>query len=98
MEYDLLNIPYYHELKSHKLRRTIPAPNSYFFNLKCNQCKEVKRCFSHGQSKIECIKCNKALAIPTGGKLRINTEVAVAENINNVNKKISKRTQPKENH
>lgn len=91
MEYDLLNIPYYQELKSHKLRRTVPAPNSYFFNLKCNNCKEVKKCFSHGQSKVECIKCNRALALPTGGKLKINIEFATAENINNANRKIIKK-------
>ena len=93
----MLNLPYYHELKSHKLRRTIPAPNSYFFNLRCIQCREVKRCFSHGHSKIECIKCNRALATPTGGKLRINIEFAVAENVNNVNKKIQKREPKGEN-
>jgi small subunit ribosomal protein S27e len=88
MEYDLLNLPSFHELKAHKLRRTVPAPNSYFFSLKCVNCSSVKRCFSHGHSKVECLKCNRILAVPTGGKLKVDSELARVEGVNSANKKI----------
>lgn len=91
MEYDLLNIPFEQEFKTHKLRRTIPAPNSYFINLICKKCDTIKRCFSHGQSKVECIKCNQVLAIPTGGKLSIKYEVAISKVLNSSHKKIEKK-------
>ena len=69
MDYDLLNIPYEKEFRTHKLRRTIPTPNSYFLNIICRKCSETKRCFSHGHSKVTCMKCNLVLATPSGGKL-----------------------------
>ena len=34
MEHDLLNLPYEVEKRSHKLKRTVPAPNSYFLRIK----------------------------------------------------------------
>ena len=35
MEHDLLNIPFDVEKKRHKLKRTVPSPNSYFLKIKC---------------------------------------------------------------
>lgn len=48
MEYDLLHIPFNVERRRHKLRRTIPAPNSYFLIVKCSTCGMEKKTFSHG--------------------------------------------------
>ena len=39
MEYDLLNIPHDVEKRTHKLKRTVPTPNSYFLRIKCPQCE-----------------------------------------------------------
>lgn len=41
MEHDLLNIPFDVEQRRHKLKRTIPAPNSYFLKIKCQSCENV---------------------------------------------------------
>jgi small subunit ribosomal protein S27e len=74
MEFDLLNIPFEKELTTHKLRRTIPAPNSYFQNIKCIACESTQISFSHGQSKVVCLKCSQVLALPTGGKLKMTAK------------------------
>ena len=79
MEYDLLNLPFQEEFRRHKLRRTIPAPNSYFFHIECNKCQKIKTCFSHGHSQVKCIDCNQTLAVPSGGKLKIKGAVASAK-------------------
>lgn len=47
MEYDLLNIPHEVEKRTHKLKRTVPAPNSYFLRIKCPQCEQVSINFSN---------------------------------------------------
>ena len=41
MEYDLLNIPMKIEARRHKLRRTIPTPNSFFLLLTCSKDKNT---------------------------------------------------------
>ena len=33
MEYDLLHLPLNVEKRTHKIRRTIPAPNSYYIRV-----------------------------------------------------------------
>jgi len=48
MEYDLLNTPFEVEKRAHKLRRTIPTPNSYYLDVGCKTCKKTQRAFSHG--------------------------------------------------
>jgi small subunit ribosomal protein S27e len=46
MERDLLNPKYEDERQAHKLKRIIPAPNSYFMDVKCS-CGEISTIFSH---------------------------------------------------
>lgn len=90
MEYDLLNIPFHKELNTHKLRRTVQAPNSYFQTLKCIACENTQISFSHGQSKVNCLKCNKLLALPSGGKLKM-TEDAKFQVLPALSRKIQKK-------
>lgn len=72
MEHDLLNIPFDVEKKRHKLKRTVPSPNSYFLKIKCQSCENVIHIvFSNAQSNLHCQGCNKLLAKCTGGKIKI---------------------------
>ena len=71
MEGDLLNPTYEHEQQSHKLKRLVQAPNSYFMDVKCPGCYALSTVFSHAQSVITCEGCNTVLAKPTGGKCKL---------------------------
>lgn len=71
MEHDLLNVPRSIELRQHKLRRLVPAPNSYFLKIKCAECGTISLCFSHAQTAIACNGCNKKICKTTGGKVKI---------------------------
>lgn len=79
MDYDLLNVPEHIEHNRHKLRRTVPAPNSYFLKIKCSGCQNVSMAFSNAQSNVPCFDCNKSLYKTTGGKIKIaeKSEVVV---------------------
>ena len=54
MEYDLLNPAYELEKQSHKLKRLVQAPDSYFMDVKCPGCFTVATVFSHAQTPIQC--------------------------------------------
>ena len=71
MEYDLMSIPREVEQRSHKLKRTIPAPNSYFLKVKCVCSQDVKITFSNTQTTLICDNCGKVMVKPTGGKIMI---------------------------
>mmetsp|Transcript_18654 Transcript_18654/g.21459 ORF Transcript_18654/g.21459 Transcript_18654/m.21459 type:complete len:82 (-) Transcript_18654:238-483(-) len=71
MEADLLNPTYESEKQSHKLKRLVQAPNSYFMDVKCPGCYALSTIFSHAQSVITCEGCNTVLAKPTGGKCKL---------------------------
>lgn len=73
MEYDLLNLPDDVERRRHKLRRTVPAPNSYFMNVKDGGNSEVSMVFSHSQTAIFS-GSSKRLATPTGGKVKLTKD------------------------
>ncbi len=75
MEYDLLNLPFKIEQKSHKLKRTVPAPNSYFLRIKCPGCENISVIFSNSQSDAYCPNCNKRLTRSTGGKIKLEEKV-----------------------
>ena len=51
--------------------RTVPAPNSYFLKIKCNNCNTISIVFSNSQTAVTCNDCNRPLCRPTGGKIRI---------------------------
>jgi small subunit ribosomal protein S27e len=47
MEKDLTNPSYEDERRKHKMKRLIPAPNSYFMDVKCGTCLSITTIFSH---------------------------------------------------
>ncbi len=92
MEYDLLHLPLHMEKKAHKLRRTVPAPNSYYVKVKCSGCPFEATLFSHSQSSSKCPKCNLVMTKPSGGKLRVinNCSFHVIKKDSGRSKKIEK--------
>lgn len=71
MEHDLLNLPYEVEKRTHKLKRTVPAPNSYFLRIKAKDREVSQIVFSNAQSNIKCPETGIVLAKCTGGKIKI---------------------------
>ena len=58
-----------------KLKRLVQHPNSYFLDIKCANCSNIKTgVFSHSQCVITCNRCSKVLAVSTGGKMKIVME------------------------
>ena len=68
---DLLNPTSEAEAKTHKLKRLVQSPNSYFMDVKCPGCYAITTVFSHAQSVVVCQGCNTVLSQPTGGKCRL---------------------------
>lgn len=68
---DLLNPSVQHEKRTHKLKRLVQSPNSYFMDVKCPTCLKISTVFSHAQSVVMCPGCNMVISTPTGGKSRI---------------------------
>eukprot|EP00946_MAST-07B_sp_MAST-7B-sp1_P003434 g3434.t1 len=68
---DLLNPTSEAEAKTHKLKRLVQSPNSYFMDVKCPGCTSISTVFSHAQTVIQCTSCMILLAQPTGGKARL---------------------------
>ena len=71
MNRDLLHPTVEQQRQTHKLKRLIPTPNSYFMDVKCGGCNETNVVFSHAQSVIACNNCKNVLTKPTGGKCKI---------------------------
>jgi len=72
MEVDLLNPSYENQKQTHKLKRLVQAPNSYFMDVKCPGCSAITTVFSHAQNIIVCEGCSQILAKPTGGKCKLS--------------------------
>ncbi len=49
----------------------IKGPKSRFFKVRCEKCKNEQIIFGKSSSKVACLVCNKPLAEPTGGKVKI---------------------------
>ena len=71
MPKDLLNPSRAETERAHKLRRLIPAPNSFFMDVKCPGCVQITTVFSHAQTEVKCVSCATVLCLPTGGKARL---------------------------
>jgi small subunit ribosomal protein S27e len=71
MPVDLLNPTAEHELRTHKLKRLVQSPNSFFMDIKCPGCFQITTVFSHAQTVVMCGNCNIHLCEPTGGKARL---------------------------
>lgn len=59
------------EKRSHKLKRLVQSPNSYFMDVKCPGCFAITTVFSHAQTVVICGSCASVLCQPTGGKARL---------------------------
>jgi small subunit ribosomal protein S27e len=71
MDRDLLHPTLERERHSHKLKRLVPAPNSYFMDVKCGGCSETAVIFSHAEIIVACNNCKNILSKPTGGKCKL---------------------------
>nr|BAA78586.1 ribosomal protein S27 [Chlamydomonas sp. HS-5] len=56
---------------THKLKRLVQSPNSYFMDVKCPGCFHVSTIFSHAQTPVMCTACSAVLCTPTGGKAQL---------------------------
>ncbi|KXJ16885.1 40S ribosomal protein S27 [Exaiptasia diaphana] len=68
---DLLNPTAEEEKRSHKLKRLVQSPNSYFMDVKCPGCYKITTVFSHAQTVVLCVSCSMVLCQPTGGRARL---------------------------
>lgn len=71
MTVDLLNPSLLTEVQTHKLKRIVPSPNSFFMDIKCPGCFQITTVFSHAQTVVVCGSCNIVLCQPTGGRARL---------------------------
>ena len=71
MERDLTHPSQQDQQKTHKLKRLIPAPNSFFLEVRCSGCGASSTLFSHAQSVVACNSCRTVIAKPTGGKCQL---------------------------
>jgi len=68
---DLLNPAPAAEARRHKLKTLVPAPRSFFMDVKCAGCFNITTVFSHAQTVVICGSCANVLCQPTGGKARL---------------------------
>jgi len=68
---DLLHKPVDLEKRTHKLKRLVQSPNSYFMDVKCQGCFQITVVFSHSQTVVQCGSCQAILCQPTGGRARL---------------------------
>ncbi|KAL2150284.1 hypothetical protein VTH82DRAFT_7960 [Thermothelomyces myriococcoides] len=68
---DLLNPSPAAEARKHKLKTLVPAPRSFFMDVKCPGCFTITTVFSHAQTVVICQGCTTVLCQPTGGKARL---------------------------
>ncbi|KAI3661147.1 hypothetical protein MP638_007567 [Amoeboaphelidium occidentale] len=69
---DLLNPTKETEQRTHKLKRLVQSPNSFFMDVKCQSCYAVTTVFSHAQTVVLCTQCSTVLCQPTGGRARLS--------------------------
>jgi len=71
MPKDLLN-PSKEELaRTHKLKRLVQSPNSFFMDVKCPNCLQITTLFSHAQTTVMCASCSQKLCEPRGGMAKL---------------------------
>ena len=71
MPRDLLHPTAEDDVRTHKLKRLVQSPNSFFMDIKCPGCFQITTVFSHAQTVVLCQGCNIHLCEPTGGKARL---------------------------
>ncbi|WVQ78926.1 40S ribosomal protein S27 [Cryptococcus sp. DSM 104549] len=68
---DLINRPASIQARTHKLKKVVPEPNSFFMDVKCPGCFAITTVFSHASTVVQCQGCATALCQPTGGKAKL---------------------------
>uniref|UniRef100_A0A4W5KN79 40S ribosomal protein S27 n=1 Tax=Hucho hucho TaxID=62062 RepID=A0A4W5KN79_9TELE len=76
---DLLHPTSEEEKRSHKKKRLVQSPNSYFMDVKCPGCYKITTVFSHAQTVVLCVGCSTVLCQPTGGKARLTEDRCASE-------------------
>ncbi|KAL8687968.1 MAG: hypothetical protein Q9218_006001 [Villophora microphyllina] len=61
---DLLNPTPQAEARKHKLKTLVPAPRSFFMDVKCPGCFTITTVFSHAQTVVTCGGCSTVLCQP----------------------------------
>jgi len=46
-----------------------------FVRVKCSKCKNSQVIFGKASTKVRCLECNTALAVPSGGKAKMRSHV-----------------------
>ncbi|KAG0312309.1 40S ribosomal protein S27-like [Podila horticola] len=64
------------EAQTHKLRRVVQSPNSFYMDVKCSGCQSITPLFSHADTVVSCPKCSAVLSQPTGGLARLSEGVS----------------------
>ncbi|RSH76663.1 40S ribosomal protein S27 [Apiotrichum porosum] len=68
---DLLNPSAEAQARTHKLKKVVPAPNSFFMDVKCPGCFQITTVFSHASTVVQCGSCATVLCQPSGGKAKL---------------------------
>ncbi|KAH8556418.1 40S ribosomal protein S27 [Umbelopsis sp. PMI_123] len=68
---DLLNPSIEAEKQTHKLKRLVQSPDTYFMDVKCPGCFNISTIFSNAQTVVLCSSCATVLCQPTGGRVRL---------------------------
>jgi small subunit ribosomal protein S27e len=77
LDYDFLHPTVSDESKLHKKKTLVPNPRSEFITIKCSTCNQLTTAFSHSNHIVRCGECETVLAYPTGGKIKLATNVSV---------------------
>ncbi|KAF9947345.1 40S ribosomal protein S27 [Mortierella alpina] len=73
---DILNPSAANQARTHKLKRIVQSPNSFYMDVKCAGCQTITTLFSHADTVVTCPKCSMVLAQPTGGKAKLSEGVS----------------------
>ncbi|KAG0031139.1 40S ribosomal protein S27 [Podila clonocystis] len=73
---DLLHPSPAAEAQTHKLKRVVQSPSSFYMDVKCSGCHSITPLFSHADTVVSCPKCSAVLSQPTGGLARLSEGVS----------------------
>ncbi|KAG0252705.1 40S ribosomal protein S27 [Mortierella polycephala] len=76
LSYEIQNPSFAKEIQTHKLKRLVQSPNSFYMDIKCAGCQTITHLFSHADTVVSCPKCSMVLAQPTGGRARLSEGVS----------------------
>lgn len=57
----------------------VQQPRSRFLKVKCLDCENEQIIFAHATTEVKCLKCEKVLAKPSGGKAKLEAIAREAE-------------------